>query len=219
MYAEELRALSVEIQKRSLSVDMYGKDVQAYSVNASVKESETRIYEATLKGDRAQVDLQLSKLEEYSIKAGAIESESKSIAAISYAKQSVNRNIIDAYEASLSGFIATLDAEKAKAEIPLIAHKANLEAYKTNLEKIIADNKAEISIAETNMTAESRKQILDREAWNTVIQAAITQMNTNARTGVSAGGVYSSLAGAALSAQNTIVQLAHKREEFEAVTS
>jgi len=217
MYAEELRALSVEIQKRSLTVDMYGKDVQAYSVQAAVKESEVKIYESTLKGDRAKVDLELSRLEEYSIKAKALESQSSSIASIANAEQSVNQNIIESYRASISGFSATLDAEKAKAEIPLIAHRANLEAYKTEIMKIIADNKAEVDIAEVNMKTESRKQILDREAWNTVINALITQMNTNARTGVAAGQVYTSLASSALGAQNTVVNLAHRREEFQSV--
>jgi len=219
MYASRLQALSVELEKRALSVDLFAKDVQAYSVQAGVKETETRIYEATLKGDRALVDAELSKMQAYSIEADAIGSQASAISSIASAKTATNRSIVDIYQAELAGFSSTLDAERAKTELPLTAHRANLEAYKTQLQKIIADNRSAVEIADINMKSDSRLQILERETWKSIVDAAIVQMNTNASTGTAAAGVYANLAGSALSAQNTVVQLAHKKEEFEAITS
>lgn len=219
MYAARLQALSVELEKRSLSVDLFAKDVQAYSVQAGVKETETRIYEATLKGDKALVDAELSKMQAYSIEADAIGSQASAISSIANAKTATNRSIVDIFEAELAAFRGTLDAERAKTELPLTAHRANLEAYKTQLQKVIADNRTAVEIADINMKSDSRLQILERETWKAIVDSAITQMNTNAQTGVSAAGVYANLAGSALSAQNTVVQLAHRKEQFEALES
>ena len=215
MYAEQIRALAVELQRRGLNVEMYGKDVQAYSVQASVKESETKIYEATLRGDQAAIDAELSKMQSYSIKASAMNSQANAISAITGAKTAQNQSIVDVFESEIKAFEATIRGETAKTELPLTAHRANLEAYKTEIQKVIADNKAEVDVAEINMTSDSRKQFLERETWHSLIQNAIIQMNTNARTGVSAGNVYAGLASAALSAQNTVVNLAHRKEQYE----
>lgn len=208
VYAEQLRAVSVELDTKRLRLELFRAKIEGYQATATAKEMEYRAFEAAIRGDEAKLRGEIAKLEAYRAEIDAKTAKGSFEVARMQGDTEYNRQIVETYAQLLRAWVTRLDANKTQFEGDLQVYTALLRQYEVQLQQ---------KIDELRVQLEYRKEqaVNARQQAANEIEVNIQRVGLlNARLGIIAdavrqgSSVYGNIAGAALSAQNTMVQLA-----------
>ena len=209
-YAEQLNAIAQEIKNRSLVLDIYRTDVQAYATKADAKKSEAAVYEAVVRGQEGELRAELAKLDGYKAEVDAYGARVNAYAAEVNAKVGANRSIVEAYKGEIQAYVAQADVTKITAQTELSAYQAGLEAYKAQVEESLTTTKIQAEADITNMKLQAESNIAEFEANIKTNESFIRHVDARDSIAVAAGRSYASMAAAAMSGLNAIANIAHE---------
>ena len=210
LYVAELQGIAEKVGIERLKADVFGKEVDAFRALASAKESEFNAYRSAIAGDEALVRAHTEKYRGYSVEVDAARVKVQAQAAISDAGVQFNRNMIQLFDAELKAWMSELDAEGKRFDGSSEAYKTRLELFKQRLSAQIEEHR---SLLETSrLDLDSRRAQTDADLRTLLAQAQLLQdrIGLIARTASAGADSYGAMAGSALSAQNTMVNLVNE---------
>jgi len=206
-YLSLVEAVSKKASLEKTKVEIFGEQVKAYVAQVQGEEAKFKVYATAIAGDEAKVKGELAKVEAYSKQVDAEAIKSKLFIANNESIIAGNKNQIDLQSFNLNKYKIDVEAEKTN-------YLAGVEGYKARMIAVSENNRMQqeyfkaqyskaalaLDFAKTKFEG-NIKQALEATKLN------IEQMKVQADTGVSVGKVYGSMAGAALSSQNTMTSL------------
>ena len=207
VYIKEIDAIATRGNLLKLQLDVFGQTVSSYNAQLGAKELEVRIYEAALHGDSAKLEGLLSQLKIYQTEVETINSRNQIQIAHSQAIIANDRNLIDVYNAELQGWQAEITAESARFGGRLQGYTAQLDAVKTANALKMQSLDADVTVAKLNLDA--LKTVFDANLSVEMKNADLFMngVQIHANNALGAGNAFGSMAGAALSAQNSMITL------------
>ena len=208
LFAAKIQAQNVEIQRRLQLIEIFKGQVQGYSARVAAKDAEFQAYAAAINGDRAIVDAQIAKVTAYQAKVAGITAANEAKLSVSTAQAENNRAIVDKFRAEMDGWIQEYKANEIPFNAKLAINQQEIEAYaamarnQVSQRGLILDyNRAIAEVNSAKANAEARAHLGTMQGKVGRAQATIEGATSAART---AAGI----ATGALSAQNTLVQVA-----------
>ena len=207
VYIKEIDAIATRGNLLKLQLDIFGQTIASYNAQLGSKELEVRIYEAALRGDSAKLEGLLSQLKVYQTEVDTINARNQIQISHSQAIIANDKNLIDVYNAELQGWQAEITAESARFGGRLQGYTAQLDAVKAANALKMQGLEADVTIAKLNLDA--LKTVFDSNVAVEMKNADLFMngVQIHANTALGAGNAFGSLAGAALSAQNTMITL------------
>jgi hypothetical protein len=207
VYIKEIDAIATRGNLLKLQLDIFGQTIASYNAQLGAKELEVRIYEAALRGDSAKLEGLLSQLKIYQTEVDTINARNQIQISHSQAIIANDRNLIDVYNAELQGWQAEITAESARFGGRLQGYTAQLDAVKTANALKMQGLEADVTIAKLNLDA--LKTVFDANISVGMKNADLFMngVQIHANTALGAGNAFGSMAGAALSAQNSMITL------------
>jgi hypothetical protein len=208
-------AILDSIDKRAglekLKAELYGEEVKAYLANLSSIESETRIYTATLTGDEALLQAELSKFDVYAKEVEVAKDKQQLKIARMKLLTDVNNNKTDIYKAELERYKTEVGASTKEFEGGVKAHGAQLDSVKTEILAKSEVYKADYNAIVAKSQAARDQLIADLEIQKANAEAFLSRIDIQTKTGIEAGNVYGGMARAMLDSQNTMVSLVEQK--------
>lgn len=192
-----------ELEK--LKVEIFGEQVKAYIAGVSAVEAENDLYLAALKGDEAKLKGELAKVDIYEQEVNIANSKQqlkfekiKSISAINTDKR-------EQYLAFIRKYLAELNAEESRFGSEVAIHKLELADIETELRVKREVYGAEFDAIVSRANIAALQAEADMNSRNTAAELFIKRSDLISKTSVSVGTIYSNMAAALYSAQNTMV--------------
>jgi len=208
LYAEKMRAMTTQLEQQKLELDKFRGEIEAYATEVQAKQAEFTAYEAAIRGDRAKMEGEVAKVDAYRAQVDAVNAQNQSKIQAENTKAQANQSIVDRFRADNEAWRTELQAEQARFEGDDQAWQAQMRAYQARVELEIQKHQAELETwRQQNENARVNTQT---QAEIQVQQARLLAENTRATADVAVQGsqVQAGIAQAAVSAQNTMVQLA-----------
>lgn len=208
LFAEKIRVQSVEIGRRQALVSIYQGLVQSYSAKVQAKSAEFSAFSAAIDGDKAALQAQVAAIDGYRAKVEGISVANQAALTVSTAKAENNRAIVDKFRAEMDGFIQQYRANQIEFEGKVQIKDQEIRAF-----GVMAQNQ----ISQRSLVTDYHKSIVQANAAlvSAEAQAHVGTMNGRAAEATatvegaaSAAKTAASIATGALSAQNTLVQVA-----------
>lgn len=202
IYRAQMQGASIESEVIRNMIEAYRADVQAYAERINADKVRFDAYEAQVKGEAAKV--------------GIIDAEARAFAAVISGKATaanvdIKRAelIISKNDATVRGYVAQLDAERARVQSQLSTIQANAQAYIADTQRYAAQAQAETAKANAIITAkeaELRTNVAFYQAQVQAFVANIEQMIRKAQMAIeaakAAGQIASTMAAGAMAGVN-----------------
>lgn len=206
-YLALLDATSKKAEIEKAKIEVFGEEVKAYVAGIQGEETKFKVYNAAIQGDTAKMNAELSKLEVYEKEIEAEATKSKVSIANNEAIISQNKNKAFYNEYFIDKYKADVEAEKSK-------YLADIDSYKARMSAVSENNKMQQEYFQAQYSKAALSLSYEKERYEGSIKQAIEntrlnieQMKIQAETGIQVGRVYGTMAGAALSSQNTMTSL------------
>ena len=207
LYTANVNAISVGVKAEAEAVSAFGQEVQAYKALVDAKTSEFSAYTSAIQGNKVKADLYATEVSAYKTRVDAQVSNVGIGLENNKAINQYNGTLTDQYKADLSAYTTEIGAESTKFKSEAEAYTANLDGYKAELNAKLSELKAKASVADMDLKAAI--SYYTSTAKFRVDNAAVRNSGSRnvAEIAMSGANVYTDIAGAALQAQNTMVQL------------
>lgn len=204
-YVAILDGIGKRAELEKLKVDIYGEQVKAYVATLSGVKAETDIYIAALRGDESKVKAELAKVDVYAKQVDAAATQERANIERMKATAATNQSKAEQYKAQLAGYQSEVHAEAQSFSAETKSHQAQLTTVSAQIQSQRDVYKSEYDAVITGLEAE--KLNLEAQIFNKKTQLEIFLSKTKLKTdtNVAVGQIYSSMASAALSSQNTMV--------------
>ena len=206
LYTSQIKGIETAAQVEYYKVQIWGEEVKAHVANVQGKTAEFQAYTAAMEGNVATAKIYATEMDGYVAKAKVEEGVANTKLAVLEAE--IKNNI-----ARTQAFIAQVSAHEANNKDKIAEFTANSTNEQNRLRAWISVN--EQLLKKNQIETQSTIAMNDARAKELGMQAANTHQNTEAwsramenrmRATIDAAQVYGSLAGTAMSAQNTMVQ-------------
>jgi hypothetical protein len=206
-YLAQLEGVSTQANVERTKVELYGEQVKAYATRVGAKEAEFRAYAAAISGDQARVEAYAKTVDAYRGRVQGVQAVVDAESSVAEVGLKNNRNLIDVYRAELAGYAADIDAAKAEAGVNAESFRAAVSAYQASLQGQLAQQQSQLSQSEQTLRATSTSY--DGSLRAQIARADLNKEKIRLQTSATldAAKVLQSTAQAALSSQNTMVQL------------
>lgn len=208
LYAEEMRAVATRLEQQRLQLDRFRSEIEAYDAKARAKESEFRAYEAAMSGDRAKVDAKTAEYDGYRTHVGGLESRNRAEIQQQEAIATNNQNVVEKYKAELTPYLTEVDVNKTEFQGEVDAYRAKLDQYRADIDAQIQELNAQVQTQSENAAHQRHLAQLKTDVALKNAGLAMDRVKVQADTAINGAQLYANIAGAAVSAQNTMVQLA-----------
>lgn len=207
LYVANINAISAGVKAEAEAVSAFGMEVQAYKALVDSKNSEFSAYTSAIQGNKIKADVYATEVGAYKTKVDAQVSSVGIELENNKAINQYNVTLTDQYKADLSAYTSEIGAESTKFKSEAEAYTANLEGYKAELAAKLAELKSKASVADMDLKAAI--SYYTSTAKFRVDNASVRNSGSRnvAEVAMSGANVYTDIAGAALTAQNTMVQL------------
>ncbi|RKZ87751.1 MAG: hypothetical protein DRQ39_03675 [Gammaproteobacteria bacterium] len=207
IYATQVDALNTKVNAEATAVKAFGEEVRAYTSQVQAKTAEFGAYTAALNGNKTQMEIYVAEVNAYATKVNAAKSVIDVEVAAANSVISYNKNLSDQFRAELDAYKTNIQAESTRFESSTKAYISNLETFKATLDAKKATLMGQVKEAELDVNAaiQEYKNVADfRVAY---AQTSNQGYKNIAEIATSGAAVYTDIAGAALQAQNTMVQV------------
>ena len=210
LYLGELRGVAEKLNAERLKVEVFGQEVQAYTAQVQGKTAEFQAYRAAIDGDAAKVQAYAEEVRAYATGVEASRAKIQAESAMTEAGVQYNRNLISVFQAELDAWTKELDAEGRRFTSSSEAYRARLDRYKAKLETQIALRRDQYEADRLDLQAATTKVDSDTRIAMTQGQLFQERIGLIARTAMAGAQAHGEMAGAAVSAQNTMVNLVNE---------
>ncbi|MCK5919402.1 MAG: hypothetical protein KAG66_00570, partial [Methylococcales bacterium] len=204
-YVAILDGIGKRAELEKLKVDIYGEQVKSYVATLSGVKAETDIYVASLKGDESKLRAELAKVDVYAKQVDAAATQERTNIERMRAVSATNQVKADQYKAQLAGYQSEVQAEAQSFRAETDSHSARMSTVVAQIQSQRDVYKSEYDAVIAGLEVE--KVNLETEIFNKKTQLEIYLSKTKLKTdtNVAVGQIYSGMASAALSSQNTMV--------------
>lgn len=208
MYVALLKSVESRANIEKSKIEVYAENVKAYVARLTSDELKNKIYIAALQGDELKMKGQLAKLDAY-IKG--VEGESARVKAsvdIESLKSTQNKLLIDVYRNDLDAWKAEIGAEETRFEGDLKAQMAVIDTYIKNLQAKLDIYRTEFDINKMYLDKAELQAKIDTDVAIKNADIFMSRASLQANIAKDIGNIYATMAGSALSSQNTMVSQA-----------
>ena len=207
VYKAQLDGINSVVAINKQKLDAYGVDAQVYATKVKGEESKFNAYASAIKGEESKVQLEIAKLNGYEQEIKGLlaqvkvdEVQAGIVTEFNKAEAAVHSAGIDAFRASVAG-----EASRVSSEADI--YKSKMAGFITN---------SEVDIASASVKVDQEKLKLDAVTanWNVSSSENIAAGKLAAERAQSIAAVsaqtaktFGSMAGAALSSQNSMVSI------------
>lgn len=172
----EIEIFKARMQGASIQSDVIKSKIDAYSVDV-------RAYGERIQADKTRFDAYESQVKGEAAKAGIIDSEARAYAALIQGKSAVANIdvkraelIIQKNRAHIEGYIADLDAEKARIQSQAAVIQSSAQAYTADTQRFSAQAQAETAKAQVTVAAKEAELRTNVSFYQARVQAYIGNM-------------------------------------------
>lgn len=205
VYKSQLQGINTKVEINKLQLDAYATKARAYVAQVNGKESEFRAYAAALSGEETKLRAESLKVDVYNAElkgAMAQVDVDKTKADIINARNAAEAEV---HKANVSAYNAAADAEAARLTSSANVFRARADAYRSRADVKIANSRIILSEEELKLRAVTADWQVSSNENIAAGKIAVERATSIARVGVAAGSTYASMAGAAMSSQNTMI--------------
>ncbi|MEF8794329.1 hypothetical protein [Thiohalorhabdus sp.] len=208
LYAERMRAASTKLEQQKLQLDRFRSKIEAYDAEAQAKRSEFQAYQAAMEGDQAKVQAKSAEYDGYRSRVSGIQAQNEAEIQSQEALARNNQNLVEKYKGELTPYLTEVDVNKTDFQGKLEAYRASLERYQADVRSQISQLEAEVQTKAEN--AAHSRQLAQIKSDTGIANAKLGMDSIRVQTDSANQGaqLYANIAQAAVSAQNTMVQLA-----------
>jgi hypothetical protein len=210
LYLGELRGVAERLNAERLKIEVFGQEVQAYTAQVQGKSAEFQAYRAAVDGDVAKVQAYAEEVRAYGAGVDAGRAKVQAESAMTEAGVQYNRNLIAVFDAELNAWTRELDAEGKRFESSVEAYRARLARYKEKLDAQIALRRDQYEADRLDLQAATSRVDSDTRIVMTQGQLLQERLKLIAQTAMSGAQAHGEMAGAAVSAQNTMINLVNE---------
>lgn len=207
IYSAIVNGLSAGVQAEAAAVSAFGQEVNAYKALIDAKSSEFSAYTSALQGNKIKSDIHITEVQAYKAKVDAQVANVNIELENNKAVNTYNASLTDQYKAELNAYIADIKAESTRFDSSIKAYTANLEGYKAELESQLSTIKSKAQVADMDLKAAISHYSTSSQFNISNAQTRNTGSKNVADVAMSGADTYTSIAAAALQAQNTMVQV------------
>lgn len=160
LYRTEMEAAQIQASVEKLKLEAFRSSVEAYTAQVGAREAEFKMFEAQIRGEISKVEAYKASADAYGAKVGAIKVQAEAQDIIAKTKLAENAQKLDLYRAQIEGF-------KTEMERNVLDEKALQERIRTNMdyEKVV-DSREQI-----------RKELfIEKSKYNSSIYAEDTRL-------------------------------------------
>lgn len=172
----EIEIFKARMQGASIQSDVIKSKIDAYSVDV-------RAYGERIQADKTRFDAYESQVKGESAKAGIVDAEARAYAALIQGKSAIANIdvkraelIIQKNRAHIEGYIADLDAEKARIQSQAAVIQSAAQAYTADTQRFSAQAQAETAKAQVTVAAKEAELRTNVSFYQARVQAYIGNM-------------------------------------------
>jgi hypothetical protein len=207
LFAEQMRAVQIEIDRRRLLVQLFEERIHAFAAQVQGKEAEVRVYEAAMRGDEAKVRGFAEIWQGWKAEADAKRAKGELEVARMDGGLKQNQNVLERFRAELAPYMAVTDLQKLVIDTEIKAYINNLERYKADLSRQEAEMRTQTDY--DRLVAENARVFAQMavQVGTTNANLFTDALRVRAQTATAAAGIYGSIAAAAISSVNSMAHL------------
>ncbi len=206
-YATQVDSLSRQIDADRARVEAFGQQVQAYSAQVQAQESKFRVYTAALEGDRAKVDGYAAQVQAFNTEVGALSAQVQAEATQAESVANINQTQANVFASELQAYGVDIDAKNSVHQAEIRRFTSQLDQYQTEVSALRTEYEAQLQRSELEFSEAESKFTRRSETGIENARLFLEKIRSVTDTAIQGAQVHANIAGAAVSAQNTMVSI------------